>query len=94
MRAKQHTIGTNSCSGWAGSFAAEGPLDTLGLAQGHIQVFVFELNSFTVFQKIACVAGGDLNGPEGQEVDAEEGGSVGDTDCHDTHPNADSFKLR
>jgi len=28
--------------------------------------------------------------PEGQDLDQEEGGSSGDTDCHDTHPNADS----
>ena len=32
--------------------------------------------------------------PEGQDLDQEEGGSSGDTDCHDTHPNADSGKLR
>ena len=44
--------------------------------------------------QVAALQGvvGDAS-PEGQDLH-QEGGSSGDTECHDTHPNADSRKLR
>lgn len=68
-------------SGWSGTFSSEGPLDAIGITQG----------PECVSQVLALTKG---ENPDGQDVDHEEEGSgAGDTDCHDTHPNADSREL-
>lgn len=52
------------------------------------------LNNDIQRPQVAALQGvvGDAS-PEGQDLH-QEGGSSGDTECHDTHPNADSGKLR
>ena len=60
-------------------FASEGPLDDVG--------------ALPVPHGVADSSGTGLEAAGADFDPSDEGGSGGDNDCHDTHPNADSAGL-